>query len=166
MKVRGRSVVLGFALAAALAAAGWVGGEERIALSEPSTTLPEQRRERNAPAPPPSTLDVERLAAKRQWESGGDMFGTRSWEAPRKALAPSEPAAPPEPPRFPYTFFGRLNEAAGTTLFLSRNDEILTVRAGDTLAGTWRIDEVSDGTVALTYLPLSRRQTLDIGRID
>jgi hypothetical protein len=166
MKVRGRSAVLAVALAAALAAAGWVGGEERIALSEPSTPPPEHRRRHTAPAPSPSTLDVERLAARRQWESGGDMFGTRSWEVPRKALAPPEHAAPPEPPRFPYTFFGRLHEGAGTTLFLSRNDEILTVRAGDTIAGTWRIDQVSDGTVALTYLPLSRRQTLDIGRID
>jgi len=166
VRPRLRTWVLAAGLAAALAAAGWVGGEERAASVEPA--LEERappRAERPRLTPAAATLDLAKLAEPRLAEAASDMFQTQTWTPP-PAPERRRPPAAPEPPPLPFTFFGRMSEGPQTTVFLSRNEEIFTVRAGDTIAGTWRVDEVNDAAIVLTYLPLSRRQVLDIGAIN
>jgi hypothetical protein len=50
-------------------------------------------------------------------------------------------------------------------VFLNRQDDIYAVKAGDTIGGAYRVEEISASEVVLTYLPLRQRQTLQIGTL-
>ncbi len=52
---------------------------------------------------------------------------------------------------------------ATATVFLAMGDRNLVVKPGDVIDNTYKLEEVSDSAVVLTYLPLSQRQTLSIG---
>jgi hypothetical protein len=49
------------------------------------------------------------------------------------------------------------------TIFLARQDKNFTVRAGDLLDDTYRVDAIKGPIVELTYMPLNIKQTLFIG---
>ncbi len=58
---------------------------------------------------------------------------------------------------------GKLAEDQSTTVFLISGDRNLVVKLGDVIDNTYRLDEVTDSTVVLTYLPINQRQSLPIG---
>jgi hypothetical protein len=86
--------------------------------------------------------------------------------APAVAAPPIAPAAPPPPPPpptappLPYTAIGDWTEAGHTVAFLSANDGLVMAEAGETLNGTYHVDQVSPGHITLTYLPLKQMQQL------
>jgi hypothetical protein len=51
-------------------------------------------------------------------------------------------------------------------VFLSRGDETLIVREGQTIESSYRIDAVKPPNLTLTYLPLGEQQQLRIGETD
>lgn len=113
-------------------------------------------------------LDLTRLRRKAPADEPGDAFAAKSWYVPPpppppaaapKSLAPPPPQAPP----LPFTYLGRFQDAAAPVIFLVRSDRVLTVHAGDVIEGTYRVDGIVGSTLALTYLPLNIKQTLDIG---
>ncbi len=163
-----RRLTLFAALAVTIAAAGWVGGQEEITV-QPVLRQAEQAPVRASieaviPAPPASAaIDVEKLQQRTMSSDFGDMFPSRSWLPPPP---PPPKPAPPRAPPLPFTFFGRMVEDGQTIVFLSRQDQTFTAKAGDTIAGSYRVEEIGPATVVLTYLPLQERQVLNIGAIN
>lgn len=62
----------------------------------------------------------------------------------------------------PFRFMGRWVEPDGLVVFLTQGETVLLARKGDTLAGSWRVDEITQGQMNMTYLPLNMQQTLRI----
>jgi hypothetical protein len=58
---------------------------------------------------------------------------------------------------------GRLSEDRDTTVFLTLGDRNLVVKPGDTIDNTYKLEEVGESAIVLTYLPMNQRQTLPIG---
>ena len=50
-------------------------------------------------------------------------------------------------------------------VFLNQDDDVYAVKAGDTIGGAYRIEEIKGSEVVLTYLPLKQLQTLQIGTL-
>jgi hypothetical protein len=108
-----------------------------------------------------------------------DPFTVVSFEPP-----PPPPPPPPKPTAPPLTFkyLGALrdgddvnggsdaNNAGGAAtqkeraVFLDAGGQLLIARKGDTLAGQYRVLEISDTSMQFEYLPLAERQTLNFGR--
>ena len=168
-----RRWVLAIALAATVAAAGWVGGNQegnRVALV---ATGEDARTGRDDPSEAPrkaadtreaGEIDLDKLKQRAVAREFGEMFPPREPELPPEATRrkPEPPRAPP----LPFEFFGRMVENGTTMVFLHRQDDVFTVKAGDTIAGTYRIEEINGTEVVMTYLPLKQRQTLRIGSIN
>jgi hypothetical protein len=106
--------------------------------------------------------DLEKLGNREVSRVFGDMFPNRSWVPPQ--LTPKPP--PPRAPKLPFTFFGRMLENNRTVVFLAQRDQTFAVSAGDTLAGSYRVEEIGSDTITLIYLPLKERQVLSIGAIN
>jgi hypothetical protein len=56
-----------------------------------------------------------------------------------------------------------MDEAGATTVFLKRGEDVVTAKAGDTLAGSYRLEEAGEQRLVFTYLPLKERQVLPVG---
>jgi hypothetical protein len=123
----------------------------------------------NAPA-----LDLKKLQRPRALDPDGDPFGPRSFRPPPPKMTPQQaaqaalavPAPPPPPPQappLPFTYMGRLSEERDTTVFLTQGDRNLVVKPGDTIDNTYKLEEVGESALVLTYLPMNQRQTLPIG---
>jgi hypothetical protein len=169
-----RAWLLALALAATVAAAGWVRSKEQsgvVAASAARNGAPaepaepqQQRRDAANPGATGSTIEMEKLSQRPVAHKFGEMFHPRSWQPPPppvSARAPERPSAPP----LPFRFFGRLVNDGTTMVFLNRDDDVYAVKAGDTIDGAYRIEEIKRSEVVLTYLPLKQRQTLQIGTI-
>jgi hypothetical protein len=170
-----RRWLLALALTATVAAAGWVRSKEqngvvvassaRNAESPQQAEPPQRRADAENPGAAGSTIGLERLSQRPVARNFGEMFHPRSWQPPPppvSARAPERPTAPP----LPFRFFGRLVEDGRTVVFLDRQDEIYAAKVGDTIGGTYRVEEIKGTEVVLTYLPLKQRQTLQIGTIN
>ena len=164
---RQRWVIYAIVLALALTAVRWAGGQDR---AEPRTTVAYQAERPDRPARdaaakaeavPEVRLDwLERRAVALP---AGDPFQARSWEPEQQAVRPNLPPPPPQAPPLPYTYLGRMIDDEQTTVFLTRQDRNYVVRLGDTLDGTYRVEEIVPEGLVLTYLPLGAEQTLPFG---
>lgn len=144
-----------------------------MAISAPST---------QPPAAAAEALDVEKLHREKQARPIVDVFAHRTAKVlaaplpavlreapspPPPAVATPEPAAPappPAPPALPYRLVAKFVENGSTRLLLANGDKEHNVRGGETLDGAYRVDAISDETVAFTYLPLNAPQTLELTR--
>jgi len=134
-----------------------------------------QPRDRQAKQTAPrnlSGLDLERLQRGRDEDPDSDPFGPRSFQPPppkpsKSAMqgggAESQAAPPPQAPPLPFAYMGKLAEEQTTTVFLVAGDRNLVVKAGDLIDNTYRLEEVTDSAVVLTYLPMNQQQRLAIG---
>lgn len=168
-----RRWLLALALTATVAAAGWVGNKEQGVVVVASTARSgaaeraepqQQRRDAASPGATGSTIEMEKLSQRPVARKFGEMFHARDWQPPPPpvvARAPERPSAPP----LPFQFFGRLVDNGTTVVFLNRQDDIFAVKAGDTIGGAYRVEEINGSEVVLTYLPLRQRQTLQIGTL-
>jgi hypothetical protein len=78
---------------------------------------------------------------------------------PFVAPPPAPPAAPQAPP-FPYQLIGRLVEGNQAQILLAGPNSTLAVRVGDVVDGQWRVDQINEGGLNLTWLPAKLNQTL------
>ena len=112
------------------------------------------------------SVDLQGLTPRRFAAPVGDPFGAVSRREPeaekaeREALAP--PPAPQTPP-LPFSFMGKLIDPHTTFVFLVNGDRNHAVKAGDTIDGVYRVEEIGEETLTLAYLPLNTRQSLAIG---
>ncbi len=114
-------------------------------------------------------LDLAQLRREVRAAEPGNAFATKSWYVPPPPPPPAPPPKPlppppPKAPPLPFTYLGKFQDAALPVIFLVRGDRVLTVRAGDVIEGTYRVDGIVGATLGLTYMPLNIKQTLDIGR--
>jgi hypothetical protein len=105
---------------------------------------------------------LEHLQQTRNVTDTADLFRPKSWY-----VAPPPQPAPPPPvaiaPPLPYTFIGKVEESDGKlTLFLSDQNRVYLVHGGETLGNTYHVDGIENGKLAMTYLPLKKKQYLNL----
>lgn len=110
-------------------------------------------------------LDLSQLQRVAHAGETGNVFAGKSWYVPPPPPPPPKPLPPPPPaaPPLPFTYLGRYEDPVKPVIYLVRGDRVLLVSAGEVIEGTYRVDGIAGRTLALTYLPLNIRQTLDIG---
>ena len=125
------------------------------------------------------TVQIERLDARQRGLSerseavalpatgSAVLFDAISWQrvgpiAPPSNAAPSPPP-PPVAPAFPYAYLGGLLEDGVRTTFYTKGDRVLPVKTGDTVDAVYRVDQMNEKQMTLTYLPLNQSQTVALG---
>jgi len=110
---------------------------------------------------PQSVANTSLLMRRQPWaEPKSDPF-SKAAPVEQNVIAPTaDKVAMPQPPSFTYVFIGRLLAEEKNTVFLSRNNQIYSVAAGDTLEGVYRIERVGSDTLEITYLPDRKKITL------
>lgn len=91
-------------------------------------------------------------------------------KAPPKASPAVAPtAAPPPPPLAPPLPFAAVGSIAGAGVtggeqvaFIRHQEQLLLVKAGDTIGSQYRVEAVTTQQVEFTYLPLMQRQALSM----
>lgn len=124
-----------------------------------------------AVAAPVEEIDMKRLARLRGEREIQDLFAPPSRPVPVAVAAPDPvpaPAAKPEPPPaptappLPFAYLGRITKAEQVSVYLLRNQEMYLVEAGAALDQDYRLESVSDTSLAFVYLPLGTKQLLAI----
>ena len=90
-----------------------------------------------------------------------DPFARPAQPEPRAAAAQAARVEKPSAPPLPFKYFGKLTENGKTEVYVMRGDELLTVAAGQSI-GEYRVDEVTEASIAFTYLPLKTKQTMEL----
>jgi hypothetical protein len=62
----------------------------------------------------------------------------------------------------PYTFAGRLIHDGKLSLLLAKGDDVIAIREGDTIDGTYRVESITETQITLVYLPLGQKQTIPV----
>lgn len=128
---------------------------------------------------PPKNLPVaaENDYARPELEDADlvDPFAPRGWQAPppppppvaaQQAAAPIAPPAPAGPPPVPYKFMGRLNDGGVEIIYLSRGEQTLIARNGETLDGIYKVVGMDRQHIEFEYLPTGDKQTLPLPASD
>lgn len=112
-----------------------------------------------AAAPAPAPAPGERLVAMQ-----GNLFPQQTWQPPPPSPKPYIPPPPPPPqaPPLPFKYLGHWEEGGRKTLLLMQGEQPIPVEPGQTLAGSWRVDTISEHAVVFTYVPLDLQTTLGI----
>jgi len=79
---------------------------------------------------------------------------------PPPAPPPPPPAAPVAPP-FPYQLIGRLVEGDTAVALLSSSSKTLAVKTGELVDGQWRVDQIHERGLHLTWLPAKLTQSVN-----
>ena len=167
---RQRWIVYALALALALVAARWAGGQDRADGRNAGGQTARPARDATPDAARTEALPevrLDRLGKRVAPAPAGDPFQSQSWDPPvektaRRNLPPPRPEAPP----IPFAYMGKMVDDATTIVFLRRQDRNYIVRAGDTIDGTYRVEKVGDDALELVYLPLGARQALPFAPTD
>ncbi len=88
-----------------------------------------------------------------------DLFPRQSYTPPAANAAPEKPTAP----ELPFSYGGRYTEGGNVLVFLKGGDKIHTVRLGDIVNASYRVEKIAPEAITLTYLPLGLQQTLQTG---
>lgn len=123
--------------------------------------LPPARATISTDAPHPAATSLERVPLA---DPVPDLFASRSWipPPPAVAMAPVKPPPPSAPP-LPFRYVGQMTDATGQLLvYLARGEDVLLVKVGEQLAGSYRLDNVDDAKLVFTYVPLNQQQMLVI----
>lgn len=168
-----RRIVLGALLLSTLGATYWAS---RLDQAEPAPNVGKKRRvqvaaDRTAQAVKPGEASEaagpvdDLLLVRREDYTGNadDLFASRSWRPPPPPAPPPVVIKPTAPP-LPFKYVGRLEEGDGQTVFLSQGNGVRTVKAGDTLDGSYRVDAITPAGVEFTYLPLNEKQFMGLYR--
>ena len=97
-------------------------------------------------------------------EPVADLFATKSWIPPPPVVstAPVKPPPPSAPP-LPFRYVGQMTDSTGQLLvYLARGEDVLIVRVGEQLAGSYRLDSIDEAKLVLTFIPLNQQQMLVI----
>ncbi len=110
----------------------------------------------------PELISLARIKKSRASNDNEDLFRKKSWYIAPPPPPPAPPPAPVAPP-MPFTFIGKATHADGTqTLFISDKSHVFLVHGGETLNKIYRIDGIEGDKLAMTYLPLNKKQYLNL----
>ena len=157
---------LAFAAAATLAATVWAAVQDDDAASTPSPTRPVHRvaspAGATASAPPLAWPELPGAESRPAWHDALPQ-ALAAWGPPPRPPQPPAPSpsapAPAQPPEFPYTLIGRLDDGQPRALLTNRTRSF-GAKAADVIDGTWRVDAVDPEGVTLTWLPGGISRTL------
>ena len=109
--------------------------------------------------------DTEILALRRRSANTTRADALFTAPPPPKPVVPSPPPPPPPPqaPPLPFTYVGKRLDGARWEVFITRGAETLIVHENETVDGTYRIESIKPPQMVWLYLPLSQRQSLNIG---
>ncbi len=156
LKLASKAAKRAAAAAVVLAAiAGVVGGREK-----PALPLAQHKPAPAMQAGAPDDIDLERLAHARSAAPQGDPFAPRSF-APPPARRAEGRSAPPSAPPVPFRYVGKLVANGKTEIFVMRGEELISIAAGQNIDGEYRVDAITEERIALTYLPLKARQSIE-----
>lgn len=157
--MKSRQLALGGALAATLAATAWMATrpEEEVA------TVAAPARRPAAAASAPSAVPAPEGSARQPWAEA-PATQLAAWQPPPPPPPPPAPppvaSAPPPPPvapPLPYQMIGRVVEGEGSkaveVALLTGPNKSLSAKRGDVIDGQWRVEQVTDSGVRLTWLP-------------
>lgn len=106
------------------------------------------------------------FAPRKVAENVTNLFSGHSWfvpPPPPPPVAPQAPAPPSAPP-LPFTVLGSYASSGGVPVyFLVKGDSVYDVRIGDVVDNTYSVDDMTNGQLHLTYLPLKISQSLPVG---
>ena len=160
MKPTPRQLALGGTLAVTLAATAWVATRPD---DEVATTVAAPARRPAAIAASTAAAPAPVDGARQPWaEASAEQLA--AWQPPPPPPPPPAPppvaAAPPPPPvapPAPYQMIGRVIEGEGAkaveVALLTGPNKALSAKRGDVIDGQWRVEQVSDSGVRLTWLP-------------
>lgn len=161
---RWRWWLIGLALAGTLSAKNYIDGTRQPLIVSAAITEHNNR---------PDTLDtnhqesnkhlaLNRLRRSKAIADASDLFRRKSWYIPPPTMPTPPPPAPVAPP-LPFTFLGKVKKPDGSiTLFLADKGRVYLIHGGETLAHTYHVDGIEHGKLAVTYLPLKKKQYLNI----
>ena len=140
-----------------------VAGREKP--SEPVVTASVSREHKTSTEKEEQELNLDKLRRHLPQTGPADPFAPRSF-APAPPKAASAPPPKPTAPPLPFTYLGKVIDEGKTVIFVARADENYALEAGQTVAGTYHVDKITDAAVTFTYLPMKTRQTLTIPRAE
>lgn len=103
--------------------------------------------------------------------SDEDPFAPRTWQGPtqtptveqtKSVPAVAEISPPPPVPQLPYKFVGQMNDEGGRTVYLARGDQVMLVRQGDVLEGSYKVTTIRASQIEFEALSSGLKQTLAI----
>lgn len=165
-------------LVATLGAALWLGTQDDPDAAGVEPVV----RKRNGPAAP-AEPSRSRVAARAEWPGAPAPRASEPWpfdtalaqawipppppppppapaSTPRTVTPAATPPQPAQPPAFPYTLIGRIEDGGAAQALLTGALRTLAVKPLDVVDGQWRVDAVEARSVVLTWLPGGQRQTL------
>lgn len=155
-----RKVLAGLVLAsAAAAAAPWLAPMFRPAQDQAPTAKGPSPAETSQKGDSPFAALPERSALG---QPRGPLFSAPPPPAPKKAAPAPVVEAKPTPPPLPYRVAGSLTQGGVRKVVLAKGDVLMTVEAGDTLDGGYRVETIGPDEVTLVYTPLDVRERLAI----
>jgi hypothetical protein len=88
----------------------------------------------------------------------------RPWASQQAPAPPPQAVAavaiePPMAPPFPHAWVGRFNDSAQRAVVASAGSTWV-VSVGDVIEGLWRVDQIQERQMSLTYLPLQQSQSI------
>lgn len=107
-------------------------------------------------------VNLARLKRDRSPGEVNDVFRAKSWYTappPVKAPPPPAPVAPP----LPFSFLGKVQKSNGKmTIVISDKTHVYLVNGGETLNNNYHVDGIENGKLALTYLPMKKKQYIKL----
>ncbi|MDE2401306.1 MAG: hypothetical protein KGL90_06545 [Burkholderiales bacterium] len=169
-------------LLVALAGTAWVASQDDAAEVAPvrrggkagATSRASARGAASAPATPEDVWYRTALSqGVTMWQARPTLTpwpptGPSAWSSQRPPPPPPPPViaeAPPPPPmapNFPHAWVGRFNDEATERAIVSGPNATWVVHAGDVIEGQWRIDQINERQMQLTYLPLKQSQLVSM----
>lgn len=160
-----RWLLLAGALGLSLAATGWLGADENGVAETAATTKDvahaADRVDDGGPGPA-TEIQVAALTRRAAVPPVKELFDARTWQSP-PAPSARQDAPPPSAPTLPFVYLGKMIYDGATTVFLASQDRNFTVKEGDVIDGSYRVDSIKGPLLTLTYLPLDTQQTMHIG---
>ena len=154
---------LGLAVLATLAATVWAALQNdgsAAATDAPGQTAAARTPPRTAPAPAALAQawpDPPAIADRPAWRDALPQ-GIAAWGPPPPPRATPPPpvraaaSSPPQPPEFPYTLIGRIDDGQPWAM-LSNRERSFGAKASDVIDDVWRVDAIDASGVTLTWLP-------------
>jgi hypothetical protein len=143
---------IAIAVGAAVLVAGVVAGRER-----PTLEVVENRKVAVQAAD--DGINLEKLRRQEASTPQGDPFALKNF-APQAPVVNAPPAQPTAPP-LPFKYFGKLTEGGKTETYVMQGDELISIAPGQKI-GEYRVDKISEASIAFTYLPLKTKQSLEL----
>lgn len=107
-------------------------------------------------------FDISRLERAEAAAPASDPFARRSFGASAAAAQQAAAPARPEAPELPFRYMGKVIEDGKLEILLLRGDEHFSVAAGQKVGDEYRLDKVTASSLTFTYLPMKKKQTLEI----